>query len=128
MFKRDEAELAPGRWTPSDARAALARWAASGLTKTAFAEQQGYTTERLRRWERRLAEGNGGDEGELRLVPLVARETSVPTGGSTAKLQLPGGVVLEFDAARVDPSWVAALILDVARSVRREGKDENGSA
>lgn len=117
MFKRDEAELAPGRWTPADARAALARWAASGLTKTAFAEQQGFTPERLRRWERRLAEGNGGDdEGELRLVPLVARETSVPTEGSTARLQLPGGVVLELDAARVDPSWVVALILGVARS------------
>jgi hypothetical protein len=114
MFKRDEAE-APGRWTPADARAALAQWAASGLTKTAFAEQQGYTTERLRRWERRLADGNGGDEVELRLVPLVARETTRSSAGASAKLQLPGGVVLELDAARVDPRWVAALILDVAR-------------
>lgn len=111
MFKRDETEVATGRWTPADARTALAQWAASGLTKTAFAEQQGYTTERLRRWERRLAEGSGGDEVELRLVPLVARETSVPT----ARLQLPGGVVLELDATRVDARWVAALILDVAR-------------
>jgi len=115
MFKRDETALATGRWTPADARAALAQWAASGLTKTEFAEQQGYTTERLRRWERRLAEGNGGDEVELRLVPLVARETARPTEAATAKLQLPGGVVLELDAGRVDPRWVAALILDVAR-------------
>ena len=115
MFKRDEAEVALGRWTPADARAALAQWAASGLTKTAFAEQQGYTTERLRRWERRLAEGNGGDEVELRLVPLVARETAAPAEGASAKLQLPGGVVLELDATRVDPRWVAALVLDVAR-------------
>jgi hypothetical protein len=115
MFKRDEADLTSGRWTASDARAALARWAASGLTKTAFAEQQGYTTERLRRWERRLADGNGGDEVELRLVPLVARETTRSSAGASAKLQLPGGVVLELDAARVDPRWVAALILDVAR-------------
>ena len=115
MFKRDEKGLARGRWTPADARAALAQWAASGLTKTAFAEQQGYTTERLRRWERRLAEGSGGDEVELRLVPLVARETSVPTEGSTARLQLPGGVVLELDATRVDPRWVAALVLDLKR-------------
>ena len=115
MFKRDEAEAIAGRWTPADARAVLARWAASGLTKTAFAEQQGLTTERLRRWERRLAERGGGDEVELRLVPLVARETSVPTEGTGAKLRLPGGVVLELDAARVDPRWVAALVLDVAR-------------
>lgn len=115
MFKRDETELAPGRWTPADARAALAQWAASGLTKTAFAEQHGFTTERLRRWERRLAEGDVPDEVELRLVPLVARETVVPTEGSTARLQLPGGVVLEFDATRVDPRWVAALVLDLKR-------------
>lgn len=111
MFKRDEAE-AGRRWTAADARAALSRWAASGLTKTAFAERQGFTPERLRRWEKRLAEG---DEVELRLVPLVARETSVPTEGSPARLQLAGGVVLEFDATRVDPRWVAALVLDVAR-------------
>lgn len=91
----------------------LRNWAASGLTKTAFAEQQGFTTERLRRWEKRLADG--GDEVELRLVPLVARETARPTEAATAKLQLPGGVVLELDATRVDPQWVAALILDVAR-------------
>jgi hypothetical protein len=115
MRKRDEAELAPGRWRAADARAALARWAASGLTKTAFAEQQGFTPERLRRWEKRLAEGNGGKEVELRLVPLVARETAVPTEGASAKLRLSGGVVLEFDAGRVDPRWVAALVLDVAR-------------
>jgi hypothetical protein len=45
----------------------------------------------------------------------VARETAVPTEGASAKLRLSGGVVLEFDAGRVDPRWVAALVLDVAR-------------
>jgi hypothetical protein len=115
MFKRDEAGDAAGRWTPADARAVLAKWAASGLTKTAFAEQQGFTTERLRRWEKRLAEGNGDDELELRLVPLVARGTTRPAEGASAKLQLPGGVELELDVGRVDPRWVAALVLDVAR-------------
>ena len=114
MFKREKAVGEQRHWTADEARAVLARWAGSGLTKTAFAEQQGFTTERLRRWERRLAEGNGGREVELRLVPLVAREAARSPEGASAKLQLPGGVVLELDAARVDPRWVAALVLDVA--------------
>jgi hypothetical protein len=113
MFKRDDAGVGTRHWTADEARAVLRRWAASGLTKTAFAEQQGFTTERLRRWEKRLADG--GDEVELRLVPVVARETSVPTEGSLGRLHLPGGLVLELDATRVDPRWVAALVLDVAR-------------
>jgi transposase-like protein len=115
MLKRYEAEAGTGRWTAADARAVLAMWAESGLTKTAFAEQQGLKTERLRRWGKRLAE-RGGDAAELRLVPLVPREASRRTEEASAKLQLPGGVVLELDTAQVDPRWVAALVLDVARA------------
>jgi hypothetical protein len=33
----------------------------------------------------------------------------------SAKLQMPGGVELDFDAARVDPRWVAALVLELTR-------------
>ncbi|MBL8923449.1 MAG: hypothetical protein JNJ54_31640 [Myxococcaceae bacterium] len=118
MFKRDEAGPSGGHWTPAEARAVLARWAASGLTKTAFAEQEGLSTERLRRWERRLEQADGSDELKVKLVPLIAREVPATTTGASARLQLPGGVVLEFDAGRVDPSWVAALVLDVTRACR----------
>jgi hypothetical protein len=115
MFKGDEAGATVGRWTADEARAVLARWRASGLTKTAFTERHGLTMERLRRWERRLAEAEDAGEAELRLVPLVARQLVGVPERAAARLQLPGGVVLEFDATRVDPRWVAALVLEVAR-------------
>lgn len=114
MLNHNDAGTKSGRWTADDARAVLARWRASGLTKTAFAEGHGLKMERLRRWERRLSEEAGTAEGPLRLVPLVARETTRPCEGAAARLQLPGGLVLEFDVTRVDPGWVAALVLDVA--------------
>jgi DNA-binding transcriptional regulator YiaG len=112
MVKRDEAKPSTERWSAEEARVVLARWRASGLTRTAFAEGQGLNYERLRRWEKRLA---GEKESALRLVPVVARETTRSSEGSTAKLQLPGGMMLEFDTGRVDPRWVAALVFDVAR-------------
>lgn len=87
-------------------------WRASGLKKTAFAEGQGLNYERLRRWEKRQA---GDEESALRLVPVVARETMPSSEGASAKLQLPGGMMLELETVRVDPRWVAALVLDVAR-------------
>lgn len=90
MLKRDEEEVVRRRWTPAAARAALAKWKASGLTKTAFVEQHGFTLERLRRWEKRLAEGGGSEP--VRLVPLVARGASPPTSGVSAKLQMPVSV------------------------------------
>jgi transposase-like protein len=42
------------RWTVADARAALAALGESGLTASAFAQQEGLDPERLRRWRRRL--------------------------------------------------------------------------
>lgn len=112
MVKRDDAGVSAERWSAEDARGVLTQWRASGLTKTAFAEEHGLKYERLRRWEKRLADG---EESTLRLVPLLTREPTRSTEGATAKLQLPGGTVLELDTARVDPRWVAALVFDISR-------------
>lgn len=43
------------RWTPVEARAALAAFTSSGLTITAFARREGLDVQRLRVWRRRLA-------------------------------------------------------------------------
>jgi hypothetical protein len=113
MVKEDDALPRNKRWTESDARVVLAKWRASGLTRVAFAESQRLKYERLRRWEKRL--GDGGEKTTLRLVPMVTREAPLLTAGATTKLQLRGGAVLELDTACVDPRWVAALVVDVAR-------------
>ena len=42
------------RWTPADARSAVAALEASGLSPLAFARREGLEVERLYRWRRRL--------------------------------------------------------------------------
>jgi transposase-like protein len=51
------AQSLPGRrrWRVADARSVLADLAASGLSLTEFARQKGLESQRLRRWQRRLA-------------------------------------------------------------------------
>lgn len=113
MFKASGPRTGTKHWKAAEASEVLARWRASGLTRTAFAEREGLSPERLRRWEHRLAEGDAAVVAETGLVPMVVHESAGLL--TAARVQLPGGVVLEVDAARVDPRWVAALILDVAR-------------
>lgn len=43
------------RWTPEEARAALAKQEASGLSPSDFAKREGMEVQRLYRWRRRLA-------------------------------------------------------------------------
>lgn len=113
------------QWTADEARRALREWRDSGLTRTAFAEREGLTTQRLLWWERRLGEWERQEPSTkgsgLRLVPVtvavsIPKSEASARGGSTVTMQLPGGVVLEFDAAQVSAAWVSAVALEVARA------------
>lgn len=48
------------RWTPEEARAALAKQEASGLSPSAFAEREGLEVQRLYSWRRRLGKERRG--------------------------------------------------------------------
>jgi hypothetical protein len=109
-------------WTAEKARAELETWRASGLSMNAYVRKTGISKRRLSWWKARLAQWLEGDpprqEGELRLVPITTPVEVMPRhrGAAMATLRLPGGAVLEFDAAEVPAGWVAAVAFEATRA------------
>jgi hypothetical protein len=119
-----ERELAalrgPQHWSADDARAVLATWRASGLSRTRFCERHGFTTQRLYLWARQL----GDWESTAEVSPMVAMASLVPAvvrspGPATESilttasltLRLSSDVVMELrDGVVLDPRWLAALV------------------
>jgi hypothetical protein len=111
----------PAHWSADDARAVLATWRASGLSRTRFCERHGFTTQRLYLWARQLGDWEvtaevSPIEAMASLVPAVIRSSGAE-GGSTSTtsapltLRLPSGVALEFrDGLVLDPRWLSALV------------------
>ena len=65
------------RWTPDDARAALAALDASGLPLVSFAIREGLDPQRLMRWRRRLA--SSVEEPLFEEVPRPALAVLAPS-------------------------------------------------
>jgi transposase-like protein len=71
------------RWTPDDARAALAAMARSGLGVSAFAIREGLDPQRLTRWRRQLAAPAPPTFEEV--VPVVTR--AIVAGDAVAHVE-----------------------------------------
>ncbi len=108
------------RWGVTEARAALDALAASGLSVSAFAEQEGLDEERLYRWRRRFARDR---QAEGRAVtpsatPAIVelRAATSPRGAETASVEmvLLSGVVLRV-AETIDPDRLARLVAALER-------------
>src|SRR5487761_2079040 len=110
----------PQHWSADDARAVLATWRASGLTRTAFCARHHFTSQRLSTWARQFGDWEAVAEvspveAMASLVPTIVRasasETASCTDTAPLTLRLPSGVVLELrDRAVVDPTWLSALV------------------
>lgn len=108
-MKRDAlAALAANRyWTEADGRAALAAWRASGEPLAAFAARHGLGPKRLVRWQRRLDTPQPAPPtgfAPLELITGVADPIRIRVG------------VVEIVAPNASPAWVAALVIELARS------------
>jgi len=64
-------------WREDDAARVLAVWSQSGLTLSAFARQCGLSVARLRRWRRRLEDGDGP---RFHPVEIVDDRPEAPAG------------------------------------------------
>ena len=101
-------------WREADAERALAVWAQSGLTLSAFARHCGLSVTRLRRWKTKLEQSEGprfhpveivSDEPELRMPDVHAAAIEVLVG--------PGHRI------RVGPGFDAQLLRDVVEALSR---------
>ena len=105
------------QWNVDEAREALARWRASGQPISVYERRAGFSDGRLRWWRKRLGEWSKTTVGEeLRLVPVITRIESARVVDAPAKLHLPGGASLEFNAAQVSAAWVAEVAVEATRS------------
>jgi transposase-like protein len=110
------------RWRVPEARAALDALAASGLSVSAFAEQEGLDEERLYRWQRRFARERKAEPRTVTasatpaIVELRAATSPSPRRGETAVVQivLASGVVLRV-AETIDPARLARLVAALER-------------
>lgn len=100
------ADLTRKHWNERTAARALRAWRESAMPLSEFARAQGLSPERLRRWGKRIEDGEGttaAETGPMTFIPAAVM------GTARAVVRLPGGVELEGDAATLPAGWVAAL-------------------
>jgi len=109
------------RWGVPEARAALNALAASGLSVSAFAEQEGLDEERLYRWRRRFArerkaEGRAVTPTTPAIIELRAATGPSPrrTETEAVEIVLMSGVVLRV-AETIDPDRLTRLVAALER-------------
>jgi transposase-like protein len=97
-------------WTAEDARAIFDEWQRSGESLAAFARRHGVSVSRLYWWKRRVQlPTSTASVSPLSLVPA-----SIISEGATVTIRIPGEVTIEIASA--SPSWVAAVVAELARS------------
>jgi transposase-like protein len=106
-------------WTEDDARRLLAQWRQGGGSLAAFARERGMSAPRLYWWRRRLRSAEPSSSGRAlvpaKILPVACIPRDVESKSSPAvSLHLPGGIELEISNA--SPSWVAAMVTELARS------------
>jgi transposase-like protein len=110
------------RWRVPEARAALDALAASGLSVSAFAEQEGLDQERLYRWRRRFARDRKVEGCAVTppatpaIIELRAAKSPRPWSAETVPVEivLVSGIVLRV-AETIDPARLARLIAALER-------------
>ena len=94
----------------------IAAWRASGLSSEKFARSRGFSPDSLRKWEKRLREG----DTTPRFLQLVKRSSAL---ADAARTTAPArGLVIEIGSARihVDAAVDDALLRRVVRAIGSE--------
>lgn len=95
--------MAGQRIPASKWRERIAQWRSSGMSAQEYAEQQGFSLERLTYWARRAEREAQGQ----RLLPVqVQAALPVP---ALLELRSPTGWTMRFGAG-TEPSWLAAVL------------------
>jgi hypothetical protein len=103
----------------------IAAWRASGLSSEKFARGRGFSPDSLRKWDRRLREGDTAPRF-LQLVkrsPASALADVAPKATAAARATAPArGLVIEVGGARihVDSAVDDALLRRAVRALRSE--------
>jgi transposase-like protein len=105
-------------WKREEAARALADWAESGESLTAFARRNQLGLHRLQWWRAQLSPQTAAEQESMRLVPVVPRQAPLIALGAGAVVSV---VSVTVGAARIDvsdigqtdPRWLAALVAEL---------------
>ena len=104
-------------WKREDAERALADWAQSGESLTAFARRHQLGLHRLQWWRAQLAQAPAAEPESARLLPVVPRQAPLITIGSadsSAVSVTVGAARIDVsDTRQTDPRWLAELISEL---------------
>ena len=106
-------------WKRDEAEQALADWAQSGESLTAFARRHQLGLHRLQWWRTQLAQAPAAEPESVRLLPVVPRQAPLLTlgsGASSAVSVTVGAARIDVsDVRQTDPRWLAALVAELHR-------------
>lgn len=104
-------------WKREDAARALADWAESGESLTAFARRNQLGLHRLQWWRAQLTPRTAAERESVRLVPVVPRQApliALGAGAMSAVSVTVGAARIEVsDVGQTDPRWLAALVAEL---------------
>jgi hypothetical protein len=97
-----KSELTQKRWNAATARKILEEFAASGMSRAAFARARGVKAHRLKWWQERL--------GDRRAPAKVAFIPATISSIGSLVIRLPTGMTIEAPSATaLPPAWLAEL-------------------
>ena len=104
-------------WKRDDAARALADWAESGESLTAFARRNQLGVHRLQWWRAQFAQQTAAGCDPVRLIPVVPRQAPLislaPGAGSALSVTVGAARIDVSDIAQTDPRWLAALVVEL---------------
>ena len=104
-------------WKREDAVRALADWAQSGESLTAFARRHQLGLHRLQWWRTQLTQAPTTDPQPVRLLPVIPRQApliTIGSGASSAVSVTVGAAHIDVsDTLQTDPRWLAKLIVEL---------------
>jgi len=97
-----KSELTPKRWNAATARKILEEFAASGMSRAAFARARGVKAHRLKWWQERL--------GDRRATAKVEFIPATISSIGNLVIRMPSGMIIETpNATALPPTWLAEL-------------------
>jgi transposase-like protein len=104
-------------WKREHAARALADWAESGESLSAFARRHQLGLHRLQRWRMQLGQAAAAEPTAVRLLPVVPRQAPLIAIGASASsvvsVTVGSARVDVSDTHQTDPRWLAKLIVEL---------------
>ena len=103
--------MAHGQWSEVEARGVLGAWQRSGVSLERFAQQRGFTPQRLYWWKRKLGISKSKTTPSAPLTLLPVKVQSEPRRGEPVTVLLPTGQILKVSRGFDEEAFARVVAL-----------------